>query len=183
MNAPLLLARLRQSRRTSLTVFAITLAALVVTAVWFISARASLAEAYARLGDRNQALAEAQVREQEAQLRVEYARSARELLTAAQAHGLQPDAWGERLINLRQSQMGREDAASLLGAVTRSSERMFGAEAFELSVTHPEEGLFDAPPPSDRAPAPLSLTLRGAILFRTATATAGDAALLTGAAP
>ena len=97
MNAPLLLARLRQSRRTSLTVFAITLAALVVTAVWFISARSSLAEAYARLGDRNQALAEAQVREQEAQLRVEYARSARELLTAAQAHGLQPQATRRRL--------------------------------------------------------------------------------------
>ena len=62
---------------------------------------------------------------------------------------------------------------------------MFGAEAFELSVTHPDEGLFDAPPISDRAPAPLSLTLRGAILFRTATATstAGDSALLTGGAP
>ena len=184
MKAPPLLARLRQSRRTSLTFFAVTLAALVVAAVWFISARSSLAEAYARLGDRNQALAEAQVREQEAQLRVEYARSARELLTTAQAHGLQPEAWGERLINLRQSQMGREDAASLLGAVTRSTERMFGAEVFELSVTHPEEGLFDAPPPSDRTPAPLSLTLRGAILFRTAaTVDASDAALLTGAAP
>lgn len=183
MDASLLLARLRRSRRTSLTVFAITLAALVVAAAWFISARSSLAESYSRLGDRNQALAEAQVRGQEAQLQVEYARSARELLTVAQAHGLQPDAWGERLINLRQSQMGRADAAGLLGAVTRGSDRMFGAEAFELSVTHAEEGLFDAPPPSDRAPAPLSLTLRGAILFRTATTSTGDAALLTGAAP
>ncbi|HET6396994.1 MAG TPA: hypothetical protein VFF91_09180 [Pseudoxanthomonas sp.] len=183
MNVPSLLARLRQSRRTSLTFFAITLAALVVTAAWFIGARSSLAEAYAGLGDRNQALAEAQVREQEAQLRVEHARSARALLTAAQAHGLQPEAWGERLINLRQSQMGREDAAVLLGAVTRGSERMFGAEAFELSVTHPEEGLFDVPPASDRAPAPLSLTLRGAILFRTATAATGNAALPAGASP
>ena len=182
MNAPLLLARLRQSRRTSLTVFAITLAALVVTAVWFISARSSLAEAYARLGDRNQALAEAQVREQEAQLRVEYARSARELLTTAQAHGLQPEAWGERLINLRQSQMSREDATAVLAAVTRGSDRMFGAEAFELSVTHPDEGLFQAPATnSDRAPAPLQLTLRGAILFRTGVADA--AALPAGGAP
>ena len=181
MNVPSLLARLRQSRRTSLTFFAITLAALVVTAVWFISARSSLAEAYAQLGNRRQALVEAEVREQEAQLRVEFARSARELLTAVQANGLEPDAWGERLINLRQSQMSREDTAALLGAVTRGSDRMFGAEAFELSVTHPDEGLFDAPALSDRAPAPLSLTLRGSTLFRTGDA--GAAALPTGASP
>jgi hypothetical protein len=181
MNVPSLLARLRQSRRTSLTVFAITLAALVVTAAWFISARSSLAEAYALLGNRREALAEAEIREQEAQLRVEYARSARELLAAAQANGLEPEAWGERLINLRQSQMSREDTAALLGAVTRGSDRMFGAEAFELSVTHPDEGLFDAPAISDRAPAPLSLTLRGSTLFRTGDA--GAAAMPTGASP
>ncbi|WP_313255808.1 hypothetical protein [Stenotrophomonas acidaminiphila] len=181
MSLPSLFSRLRQSRRTSLTVFGIALAALVITAAWFISARSALAEAYARLGERNQALAEAQVREQEAQLRVDYARSSRELLATAQANGLQPEAWGERLINLRQSQMSREDAAAVLGAVTRGSERMFGAEAFELSVTQQEEGLFDAPVVSERAAAPLQLTLRGAILFRTG---ASDAAPLpAGVAP
>jgi|GEM_PF-5984338 len=83
MKLPSVLARLRRSRRASLTVFAATLAALVVAAVWFVGARSALAEAYARLGHRNQALAEAQVREQEAQLRVDYARSARELVAAA----------------------------------------------------------------------------------------------------
>ncbi|WP_374012290.1 hypothetical protein [Pseudoxanthomonas koreensis] len=177
-----MLSRLRQSRRTSLTLFAITLGALVVAAAWFLGARSSLADAYQRLGNRNQALSEAQVREQEARLRVEYAQSAKQLVTAAQAHGLQPDAWGERLINLRQSQMGREEAASLLGAVGRDSDRIFGAEAFELSVTHPDEGLFDTPDAVDRAPSPLSLTLRGSLLFRTA-ATGGGAALLPEAAP
>lgn len=183
MNAPPLLARLRRSRRTSLTVFAATLATLVVAAVWFISARSALAEAYQRLGNSNQFLSEAQVREQETRLRVEYARSAHDLIAAAQVHGLQPDAWGERLINLRQSQMGREDIAALLGSVTRGSDRMFGAEAFELSVTHPDEGLFDVPGASDRAPAPLSLTLRGSTLFRTGAGTAGDVAALPGVAP
>ena len=173
MNLPVLFSRLGQSRRSSLTAFGITLAALVVAAAWFLSARSALAEAYAHLGERNQALAEAQVREQEAQLRVDHARSSRELLEAAQANGLQPEAWGERLINLRQSQMSRADTAAVLGTVSRNSERMFGAEAFELSVTHPDEGLFDAPVISDRAPAPLQLTLRGAILFRTSAAEAG----------
>ncbi len=181
MKASALLSRLRQSRRTSLLMFAITLGALVVAAAWFLGARSALAEAYQRLGNRNLALSEAQVREQEARLRVEYAESAEHLLVAAQAHGLQPDAWGERLINLRQSQMSREDAASLLGAVARDSDRMFGAEAFELSVTHPDEGLFDTPQAADRAPAPLSLTLRGSLLFRTAAT--GGAVLLPEAAP
>lgn len=181
MNVPSLFSRLQQSRRASLTAFGITLAALIVTAVWFISARSALAEAYARLGERNQALAEVQVRGQEAQLRVDYARSAHELLAGAQRNGLQPEAWGERLINLRQSQMSREDTAALLGAVTRGDDRMFGADAFELSVTHPDEGLFNSPVASDRAPAPLSLTLRGAILFRTGAT--GATTLPAGVAP
>ena len=48
MNVPSLFSRLQQSRRASLTAFGITLVALIVTAVWFISARSALAEAYAR---------------------------------------------------------------------------------------------------------------------------------------
>ena len=182
MRPPSLLARLRHSRRASLLLFTATLATLVAAAIWFVNARSALAAAYQQLGERNQALAEAQVREQEAQLRVDYARSSQELLRTVQANGLQPEAWGERLINLRQSQMSREDATAVLAAVTRGSDRMFGAEAFELSVTHPDEGLFQAPAAnSDRAPAPLQLTLRGAILFRTGVADA--AALPAGGAP
>ena len=181
MNLRSLFSRLQQSRSVSLGAFGITLAALVVTAIWFISARSALSEAYARLSDRNQALAEAQSQDQEAQLRVDYAGSASELLATARANHLQPDAWGERLINLRQSQMSREDAAALLEAVTRGENRMFGAEAFELSVTHPDEGLFNPPALSDRAPAPLSLTLRGAMLFRTGSADA--APVSAGATP
>lgn len=168
MRASLLLARLRDSRRISLLLFAATLATLVVAAVWFVNARSTLAEAYQRLGDRNQALSEARVREQEARLRVDYAESARQLLAAARSHGLAPDAWGERLINLRQNQMTREEALPLLATVQRAPDRMFGAEAFELSVSHPDEGLFDPPGSSERKPAPLTLTLRGSLLFQTA---------------
>ncbi|MCL7715159.1 hypothetical protein [Stenotrophomonas mori] len=171
MRPSLLLARLRDSRRVSLLLFAATLATLVIAAVWFVNARSSLANAYQRLGDRNQTLSDARVREQETRLRVDYADSARQLLEAAHAHGLAPDAWGERLINLRQGQMSREEALPLLATVQRAPERLFGAEAFELSVSHPDEGLFDPPESLDRKPAPLSLTLRGSLLFQTA----GDA--------
>lgn len=168
MRPALLLARLRESRRVSLLLFAATLATLVVTAIWFVNARSSLANAYQQLGDRNQALAEARVREQETRLRVDYTDSARQVLATARSHGLLPEVWGERLINLRQSQLSREEALPLLASVQRSPERMFGAEAFELSVSHPEEGLFDPPLLTERKPAPLLLTLRGSLLFRTA---------------
>lgn len=167
MTASVLLDRLRHSRRASLMLFATTLLALVIAAVWFVDARSNLAEAYLRLGNSNQSLAEARIREQEAQLRVEYAQSSTRLLGAVRVHGLQPAGWGERLINLRQSQLDREDAIPLLASVARSHERMFGAEAFELSVTHPDEGLFDPPVATDRRPAPLSLSLRGSLLFQT----------------
>ena len=171
MTPSVLLARLRDSRRTSLLLFAVTLGALVLAAAWFVNARSGLAEAYQRLGSANQALSEARIREQEARLRVDYAKSSQEFLASARSHGLVPGAWGERLINLRQGQMEREDVLPLLATVQRTHERMFGAEAFEVSVTHPDEGLFDPPDASDRRPAPLSLTLRGSLLFQTA----GDA--------
>ena len=90
------------------------------------------------------------------------------LTECTQANGLVPGAWGERLINLRQSQMHREEALPLLATVQRSPDHLFGAESFEIAVTHPDEGLFDPPGSVDRRPAPLSLTLRGSLLFQTA---------------
>lgn len=173
MAASTLFTRLRDSRRASLLLFAATLGALVLAAAWFVNARSGLAEAYQRLGSANQRLSETRVQEQEARLRVEYAKSSRELLASARSHGLVPEAWGERLINLRQSQLGRDEALPLLATLQRTHERMFGAEAFELSVTHPEEGLFTPPDATDRQPAPLVLTLRGSLLFQTAADAAG----------
>lgn len=173
MNASSLFVHLRNSRRVSLMLFAVTLGALVVAATWFVNARSALANAYQNLGSRNQVLSETRVREQEAKLRVDKATSARDLMAAAQQHGLSPQFWGERLINLRQSQMTREEAQPLLDTVLRSNDRMFGADAFELSVTHPEEGLFDVPVTTDRKPAPVSLTLRGSLLFQTSNGLGG----------
>lgn len=168
MKASALLTRLRDSRRTSLLLFAVTLGALVLSAAWFVNARSGLAEAYQRLGNANQMLSETRIREQEARLRVDYATSSKELLASARSHGLVPGVWGERLINLRQGQMSREETLPLLVTLQRTHDRLFGAESFELSVSHPDEGLFDPPDASDRRPAPLALTLRGSLLFQTA---------------
>jgi hypothetical protein len=158
------LARLLKSRKASLLSFAVALGALSVSAIWFTSARASLDQGYSLIGDRQQTLAAANHRLQEARLRVQLASGAQELVAEAAAGGFVDQAWGERLINMSQSPMPRGDVNALLAGVTRNDSRIFGAEQFELSVTRADEGLFDTPDP--RSP-PLMLTLRGTLLFRT----------------
>lgn len=161
--------RLRQSRRASLLLFTIAMGALLVAVIWFTTARSGLAEAYSQVGSRQQALAAAQQRGQEARLRVQLAESAKALVQRAQAGGFTQENWGERLINISQTPLARDEVNPLLGGITRNYARVFGAEAFELSVTRADEGLFDTPDP--RSP-PLMLSLRGTLLFRTqATAT------------
>ncbi|MDG2526206.1 hypothetical protein P6166_12655 [Stenotrophomonas sp. HITSZ_GD] len=166
MKAPRLAlpARLVQSRRASLLLFGCTLGALVVAAVWFTLARGSLGNAYDNVGQREQALGAAQQRLQEARLRVQLADGARQLVTRASNGGYLAESWGERLINLNQAPLGRAEGNELLDGVARDPARLFGAEAFEISVTRAEDGLFDLPPP--RSP-PLLVTLRGTLLFRT----------------
>jgi hypothetical protein len=166
MNAPRIavLARLRSSRQASLLLFAAALGALLIAAVWFTSARGNLAESYDQVGSRQQALTAAHQRRQEAQLRVQLATGANQLVERATARGFVEHDWGERLINVTQAPLTREDINDLLSGVARGDERVFGADAFELSVTRADEGLFDTPDP--RSP-PLMLNLRGTLLFRT----------------
>ena len=166
--------RVRQSRRASLLLFAVATGALLVAVVWFTRARSDLAEAYAQVGSRHQALAAAQQRSQEARLRVQLADGAKVLVRRAQSGGFVQDNWGERLINISQTPLVRDEINPLLGGVTRNSERIFGAEAFELSVTRADEGLFDTTDP--RSP-PLMLSLRGTLLFRTQAMPAAPAIL------
>lgn len=167
MNPPNLLARIRASRRTSLLVFAGALAALVITAVWFNATRSQLARAYQQVDAQSRALNETNVREQEALLQVEYASSAHQLLGEVERRGLTPLQWGERLVRLNQTQMGREEAAALLASLQRNPDRIFGASLFELSVTSPSDGLFTPPPWSERGAPPLQISIDGSVLFRT----------------
>lgn len=159
-----LLARITRSRKTLLVAFAIALGTLLLAAVWFTAARSALGEAYAGAGAAEQELAAARQRLQEAQLRVRLAENATALVAQAKADGLVESRWGERLINVSAAPLPRQDVNHLLASVARDDARIFGAEAFELSVTRPDEGLFDATDP--RSP-PLLMTLRGTLLFRT----------------
>lgn len=159
-----LLARLRGSRRASLITFAVALGALLFAAVLFNRARSSLNESYARIGERQQALTAANQRMQEARLRVRLAGEAQALVNDAVNGGFVVGNWGERLINVEQAPLNRQEVNDLLSGTTRDGNRLFGADAFELSVSRPDEGLFDAP---GARGAPLMLTLRGTLLFRT----------------
>jgi hypothetical protein len=163
--APLrLIARVTGSRKAMLTSFAVALGALLLSAVWFTTARQALGDAFLQVNGAEQQLAAAQQRLREAELRVQLAERARAVVERANAAGLVEGRWGERLINVAQAPMGREDVNNLLGSVARDERRIFGAEAFDLSVTRPDEGLFDTTDP--RSP-PLLLTMRGTLLFRT----------------
>ena len=142
------------------------LGALLFAAVWFTSARSNLDQAYSLVGSRQQVLLAANHRLQEAQLKVKLASGANALVHRAEGGDFVDSGWGERLINIAQTPLSRNDVNDLLSGVTRNHGRMFGAEAFELSVTRAEEGLFN--PAGPRSP-PLMLTLRGTLMFRTET--------------
>jgi hypothetical protein len=164
-SAPLrFIARVTGSRKAMLTSFAVALGALLLAAVWFTTARQSLGDAYLQVGNAEQALAAAQQRLREAELRVQLAERATAVAERASAAGFVEGRWGERLINVSQAPMAREDVNNLLGSVSRDERRIFGAEAFDLSVTRPDEGLFDTTDP--RSP-PLLMSMRGTLLFRT----------------
>ncbi len=163
--APLpLLSRFSRSRNASLLLFAVALGALSLAAVWFTAARNALDESYELVSSGQQSLAAAEQRLKEAELRVQLSESAKGLAEEAIASGFVEDRWGERLINMEQAPLDREDVGNLLASVSRDDDRIFGAQAFDLSVTRPDEGLFDTVDP--RSP-PLLMTLRGTLLFRT----------------
>lgn len=163
--APLrFLARATRSRKASLLTFAIALGALLLAAVWFTTARQALGDAFVAVSVAQQERAAAEQRLREAELRVRLADSVRQLDAQAEAFGFVEQRWGERLINVSQAPMPRVDANNLLGSVARDDARIFGANEFELSVTRPDEGLFDARDP--RSP-PLLMSMRGTLLFRT----------------
>ena len=140
--------RLTRSRKASQVIFVVALGALLLATVGFTSARQALSDAFMEVSSAQQERVTAEQRLREAELRVRFAESARTLAGRADATGFVEARWGERLINVVQAPMSREDVNNLLGSVARDETKIFGAESFELTVTRPDEGLFDT---TDRA--------------------------------
>lgn len=151
-------------RQAKLLLLGAALVAVVVAALWFARARGELAAAYAAVASEQRGLDELHRRQHEQGLRGELAAAAAGLVERARASGLDPAGWGERRINIRQAQLPRQAVNELLATTARGDGRLFGAEAFELSVTRSDDGLFDAPGPQSQ---PVALTLRGTLLFKT----------------
>ena len=93
--------------------------------------------------------------------RGELEKTARKLLQLAEARHATPRHWARRFVDLRQTQLTRGEANRFFESLARAEDRMFHAEAFDLAVTGNDKGLFH---PSGNTP--LSLTVRGTLLFR-----------------
>lgn len=151
-------------RQAMLLMLVVAMIAVVAAALWFAHARSELAAAYAAVATAQRELDELHGRQREQGLRNELVAAASALVEHAGATGLDPAGWGERRINIRQAQIPREAVNELLATTARGDGRLFGADAFELSVTRSDDGLFDMPGLQNQ---PVALTLRGTLLFKT----------------
>lgn len=161
-------ARAVERRRVlSLGLFGAATLGLLCTLAFVGFAQQRLSQAQQAQLDAQALLRQAQVAQQRAQVQVQITQASSQLITGAERLGLDPASWAERRTSLRQAQLPREAVAELLDTLSRSPDRMFGAEEFELSVTQPGEGLFNTPSSQSAA---LRMTLRGTALIRTRTA-------------
>lgn len=111
----------------------------------------------------NGALAEAHGREQLAQQNRKLLAAANTVQQHAQLSSVLPLYWSERQFNLRQQSLPRDQLNPLLLSISRNNLQFFKPEDFDLSVTHPDEGLFDIAAGSRQ---PVLLSLRGPLYFR-----------------
>lgn len=96
-------------------------------------------------------------------LNVVRAREAQVLMNDAEAHGMTVAAWGTRRFSISQAVMSRAALNELLSQIARSSDRLFGAEEFDLASRNQEIGLFDAPSQGDKD---VLVSLNGELFFR-----------------
>lgn len=150
------------ARRQQLLWFAGLLALLVLSIALVALLRAQVSEARAQAQQARLSLQMAADIEQVQRLEATLTEAVSTLLAQAEARGMRAGHWGERRINIRQSNLSRDDVNKLLRDITVNDDRLFSSDEFELSVLRPDEGLFSTPP-QDSA---LRLTLRGSVLFR-----------------
>ncbi len=152
----------RRKRRVLLAVIMLLL--LLAATVFFAYARQMYRQSQMEAVISEQAYQEAVWREDEARDVALFNEKAQQMVQAAAAHGLSPDGWAERRINLKQAQISRGEANELLLTVARKDNRLFNVEEFDIAVTRDDEGLFNL---SERSNTPLLITVRGTSVFRT----------------
>ncbi len=152
----------RSGRFGGLLLLAAAVVLLLAGVVWFDKARLAHMTAASELAAAEAALAEVQGRERLVQQNRILLEAVNSLQQRAQVSGIMPRFWGARQINLRQQNLTRDQGNELLLTTARSAGQLLKPEEFEVSVTQPDEGLFDMP----SGARPIMLTLSGTVHFR-----------------
>jgi hypothetical protein len=138
---------------------------LLVGVVGFDRAIAANTAAQRELVRSEAALTEARASERRAQQNRNLLAAVQALEQHAQATAILPRTWGKRQINLVQQRLSREQINDLLMTTGRSGAQLPKPDEFEVAVTQPGEGLFDAESATRQ---PVALSLRGVVNFRIA---------------
>lgn len=124
--------------------------------VWTLKSRLENAQAQA-------SLAQTEALEKAAIARAAQVTQAKALLQLSRESGFFHRNWDMRRFNMRQVSISREALNTLMAEISRSPDRYFAADQFEVSVKRQDDSLFITPaqPGSE-----LLLTLKGTLLFR-----------------
>ena len=155
---------IRDQRRKVLVVFTVALLFLIAALALSAWAHKRSNEAKSEVSQANNVIASARQQKMVADKQHLLQEASRQLAQRAEVLGLGINQWSERKINLQQQTVPRDAANDILVGTARGNGRMFLTEAFDLSVTRPDEDLFVVPVEVNQ---PLRMTLRGTALFGT----------------
>jgi len=155
---------IRAQRRNALVVFSLALLLLIAAVAASTVAHKRNGLARAELEQSRLTIAEARLAQDRMSKRRALMDASKQLASRAEALGLGVNQWSERKINLQQQSVPREAANDILVGTGRGNGQLFLAEGFDLSVTRPDENLFQIPADNTQ---PLRMTLRGTALFGT----------------
>jgi hypothetical protein len=157
-------SHLRTRRRTVLVAFGLALLVLALAISVFVSARLQDRQAGVVLEQSQQSLQQARHRQALAEQQTRLHDTLGQLAAHARTYGLAPEQWSERRVGLRQQSIGRAAADDILTTTGRGNGHLFAVQAFDLSVTRADEGLFELPALADQ---PLRMTMGGTAYFST----------------
>lgn len=157
-------AGLQSRRRRVLLIFVLALLLLALATAMFVTTHQHTLQAELELTQARQMLMDARHHEDVVGQQVALHQALVDLDQHARRLGLAPQQWSERRVNLHQQAMPREAANDILLGTGRGNGRLFAVDAFDLSVTRPDESLFELPVGNSL---PLRMTLSGTALFGT----------------
>lgn len=122
-----------------------------------------MVQAHTALSQTNYAKEELSLRQSDIAHEAERTKEVEALFADAQSLKLNAENWSERRFNLKNELLSRDAVNVLLNEMRQSADHISGVESFEISVNHPEDGIFT---PASGVNNELNVTLVGVLLFR-----------------